>query len=605
MSESNNHQSSHSVNSSDPQPEAFENSAKEPPAIKEPSEALSPSPEPSPLSSPSASLPPCLILCLVLLTNFLSSLANFYVFDFPQSLAQPIQHRLKVRPYKLEMLYTAYALPNLVFTPLIGIYLEKVGLWISSITFAILIIIGQGLCLYGIMTNNYWYLIAGRAFYGVGGEGNVITFPAINEYWFRGKILSFANGILQASVFSVMLAGNYFSPKLFIWANNLELPFQVFLYMCLGSFAAVLVYSYIQINCSQYRDLFVSLGCNDNQETDEPEGDTKNIVETEDSYILRKDHSKNHNLISDEGKTHKESYKNSISSENGLMNTKKSISEEPPQVPFGFKAIFKLSRYFWMLSLIFLFLSNAYFQLTNITSEMAIKRFGSTYEKAQNLTILVPLGVIVGTPIISLLLQLFGKKALALTLGSLLLTLNYLLMYSLKENSPLTGVCFFMVGMGYSVLQSTIHVCVAIVVPSQGIGMAYSLLSFIENFGLITFPMLFSIFTEKKSVEGYNQCIIALGSISAVSFLVCLVLYRSDITKNRSCLDLPENNPRVISFKDNLQKAFEEEMLSEMSDKSPSNKQSIFSVSSAPASGLSEKLLSQPPAKNLKRSAIQ
>lgn len=444
-------------------------------------------------------------LMFILFLNIIMSFSNYFVFDFPQALEEPLIRRLHITTVDIGFLYAIYALPNILFSPMSGYFMEKAGLVVSSLSFTGLVFLGHLVVTIGIYFRNYPIVVLGRGLYGIGGEGLVILQPTVNEFWFSGSMLSLSNGLCQSINFAGIMLGNYLVPKYFSSTRNIMIPFYVSFGVCVFSCIGCIVY----ILAHQRFEHFKAT-------TEQEKEDDKMIT--------------------------------SAANED-LASSQKEIS-------FGFSAIKTLSLKFWLCGLVFFLLANSFFQFTNIATDLVVNRYGYSFEEAKSLTVIPSFTIILSAPAISHYLQTQGKKGIALLIAAV----AYLLVYSIMYNLPprrqyMLNALLVVIGLSHSVLLSTIYTCVGLSVPRQGVGMAYGLIAFIENFGLTIFPLLLSSISTQRSVEAYNQCILSLALISLGSVLVCTALAVEDLLTNR-LLDYPENCLEVAKVRMQIEKAF-------------------------------------------------
>lgn len=474
-------------------------------------------------------------LLAILSLNVLMSFANYFVFDFPQALEEPLIRKLHISTIEIGFLYAIYALPNILCSPLSGYMMEKAGLPVSALSFTALIFLGHLIVTLGIHSENYPLVVVGRGLYGIGGEGLVITQPTINEYWFSGSMLSVSNGVCQSLNFVGIMLGNYLVPKSFQSTRNILSPFYLSCLVNVASSLACILYVWAHFKWNQYKA--------------DPEAEDQEEVAV--ASHLR---SKSGSFMG----THPHPYIHSEPINDTSQITGAVPRSDNTEVEFGFSSIKGLSLKFWLCGLVFLLLANCFFQFTNIASDLVVNRYGYAYEDAKSLTILPSLTIIFATPFISHWLQVNGHKAIALFAASVLYLLVYSILYFLpSQPSLMVNICLMSIGLGHSTLLSTIYTCVGLSVPRQGVGMAYSLMAFIENFGLTLFPIILSSLSQERTPLAYNQCVLALGAISLLSALVCGALVVQDFSSDR-LLDYPENSLEVAQIRVGIEKIFTE-----------------------------------------------
>jgi MFS family permease len=226
------------------------------------------------------------------------------------------------------------------------------------------------------------------------------------------------------------------------------------------------------------------------------------------------------------------------------------------KIRFGFKSIRYFNTTYWILCVVFLFLANCYYQYTNIATEILEHRFGYTFEEANKLTIIPEAAFIVVSPFVSKWVEVKGKKPLWLLVAAVIFLGNYSYMYFMKvEKTLVLYLNFTAIGFGYSITTCALFSSVALSIPKAGVSMGYSILTLIENIGLSLLPLYFGEISEDRSVESYNQCLLALVVLSILGTIFCLLLLLYD-TKNSNLLTLPENSKKVRKLRKGIDSDF-------------------------------------------------
>ena len=118
------------------------------------------------------------------------NLANYYIYDVPQSFQTPFREHFGIDAQQTAFLYSVYSFPNTVVPILGGIFVSKYGEKISALLFSLIIFIGQMVFTFGIWSNSYSLMVAGRVIFGLGGENLFIVEFIMVEKWFHNKSFS-------------------------------------------------------------------------------------------------------------------------------------------------------------------------------------------------------------------------------------------------------------------------------------------------------------------------------------------------------------------------------------------------------------------------------
>lgn len=440
-------------------------------------------------------------MVLILILNLFVCFGMRYTYDFPQALEDPLIRKLNIDTFKVEYLYSLYALPNLLMAPVSGYFIEKLNMPLSGMILAVLTAIGHGLCLHAVASNNFAWALVGRGVFGVGGEGLGILQATINEYWFSGVLLSVSNALCQFMNNLSDMTGNFMTPLIYESYRTITLPLFIGGCVCIFSCLITIGYYWAHIKFDRFHK--------EHLDSSDKDKDSK-VLE---GYFALIDQHAEVNLT------------------------------------FGFSSVRYFNLTFWLLCLVFLCLQNVVLQFTNMATEVIMYRYGFNYEDAKYFTILPQASFILFTPIIACLIMRRGKKAQALLLASVLCCGNYIVMYYLPANRPnLLYVNMAALGISNAVLQACIYSSIALTVPKSGISMAYSILALVDNLAVAFMPVYFGWLGRDRTYMAYNDCILSLIILSVLSVLSSILLLIQDI-KQHGLLQLPENSKKVANLR--------------------------------------------------------
>ena len=469
-------------------------------------------------------------LYLILAMNLFIPFGQNFVFDFPQSLEDPLMTSLRIDTFKISMLYSAYSLPNLIFSPITGYIIEVIGCHNSAVVYTAIVFFGQTIIYAGILYRNFTVVIIGRGIYGIGGEGLTILQLTINEVWFYGNFLSVSVAWCDIVAVFGLLLGNYLNPELLTVTRTLDMTFFVAALTCFGSALFGLGY---YIYHRKFKD---KLDSREDLEESFVEDDLDEVNKTKAA------NDKTMKLLP-------------------LEDVEDSQQEKPPEISFGFKSIKYFSATYWILCVVFLFLANCYYQFSNISTEILMNRYMYEFSETNKFTIVPEVAFIVVSPFISVYIERKGHKPLWLVAASLIFLLNYTWMLLMKPaKSNMLFVAFIINGVCFSILTCALFSSVALSIPKAGVSMGYSILTLVENFGLSSLPLFFGKITKERTVASYNNCLMSLVILSALSLLFSGLLLLYDV-RGSQMLTLPENSKRVKIIRRDIDSDFAEKSL--------------------------------------------
>lgn len=349
----------------------------------------------------------------------------YYVYDFPQLFENELISSFNIDPLKVNLLYTVYSIPNFVIAPLFSMLLGYTTLGFGSLLLQIFIFFSTVMVYFAVELNNYYLLMTARAILGMGGEVLIIAFASMAERWFTGKFLSLAIGLgMVASPLGGAIAA-WLSPEIFVKMRDIKWVVFVMAVVCFLTWALNVGYMVLE-------DKFIE-------------------NEKDNQRALREYQSQLKVLESAE--------------EQGESPKSKSVSSDQ-EAKFTFKHVKHLEKLFWLISLVFIFVSQSYYQFTNFANDFLMKRYHYTYIEAKNIFSIVPITTMILIPIFSSIVVVVGKKGILMVVCSIMAVGTYWFLETLPaEKSPLVTVAFFGISIFFALYSSIIWSSFTLVMP--------------------------------------------------------------------------------------------------------------------------------------------
>ncbi|KAF4745852.1 hypothetical protein FOZ62_019202, partial [Perkinsus olseni] len=148
--------------------------------------------------------PPVNLRWLVLALACLALSGQYYAYDIPSAINDQMKARFmgegsrmteEEYTYYFNLLYTVYALPNMVTPLVLGVSMEWIGIRSMLLLLALLLFIGQLLQCVGTYHLSMGTVLLGRVVYGLGGESMNVAQTTLLAEWFRGREIAFALGL--------------------------------------------------------------------------------------------------------------------------------------------------------------------------------------------------------------------------------------------------------------------------------------------------------------------------------------------------------------------------------------------------------------------------
>ncbi len=132
-----------------------------------------------------------LILFIVSLVMF----GSYYIYDSLSPINDYIQQSMNIDSAKFGLLFSFYALPNLLFLLVVaGFLLDRLGIRKAGTVYVFLILLGSLITSLG-AGKSFAAMLIGRMVFGFGSEATILVTNKVIARWFKGRELGFAYGL--------------------------------------------------------------------------------------------------------------------------------------------------------------------------------------------------------------------------------------------------------------------------------------------------------------------------------------------------------------------------------------------------------------------------
>ena len=149
--------------------------------------------------------------------------------------------------------------------------------------------------------------------------------------------------------------------------------------------------------------------------------------------------------------------------------------------------IFKFNKSFWYITLLCVTFYSAIFPFRDFAVKFFMESHHVTRQTAGWMISNLPLAAMFATPLIGLLVDYIGRRALLMTIGSILLLPVYLIM---GYSSLTLYVPVIMMGVAFSLIPAVMWPAVAYIVEEKRLGSGYALMTVIQQVGMFLFPLI-------------------------------------------------------------------------------------------------------------------
>ncbi len=206
------------------------------------------------------------------------------------------------------------------------------------------------------------------------------------------------------------------------------------------------------------------------------------------------------------------------------------LSEAGETDKLKIKDLFSFSKSFWYITLLCVTFYSAVFPFRTFAIKYFMEAHNLTREAAGGLNSILPLSAMIATPVIGLLVDFIGKRALLMMIGSVLLLPVYLLM-------GYTGLNLFVIiaimGLSFSLIPAVMWPSVAYIVEEKRLGSAYALMTLIQQAGVMLFNWLIGLTNDFNSAgaenpAGYNMGLWIFSVLGILGFFFAFKLRKAE-----------------------------------------------------------------------------
>lgn len=223
---------------------------------------------------------------------------------------------------------------------------------------------------------------------------------------------------------------------------------------------------------------------------------------------------------------------------------------DEPEDPFRVSdlGILFTSKTFLIVSGLCVLYYSAIFPFQKFAANMLECRLGISNTEASDIFSFFPIGAMVLTPLLGGYLDTKGKGASMLMLGSILMTVCHLVFAVTPDSmftKPVAYSAIVLLGVSFSLVPAALWPSVPKLVENRYLGSAYSVVFWIQNIGLMAFPMLigWSLAVTNVNVSNpleynYRVPMLIFASLGVLAFLLSIWLKSEDRKKGYG-LELP------------------------------------------------------------------
>ncbi|KAI3390025.1 hypothetical protein SNEBB_001147 [Seison nebaliae] len=385
---------------------------------------------------------------------------SFFVafsFDTPSALQDIIKKTLGVNTFQYSELYTFYAWPNIIMTFVGGYLIDCVfGVRIGTVVFVTVAFIGQSIVAIGAYIGLIWVMYLGRLIFGIGMESLIIATGVYAFEWFHHKELNMAYGLLTSSVrLSIFLNINIVR-RIYDYLPTKILPRKLGETLFGGSVAGILA-----IVCAIILYFLDKRRCN---------------------YI----------------------------------NKRPRNNDEEERKKWSIFAIRKLPKIFWCLTIMSGIFYSSLLSFVALGLIFFTSKYNLTPNEANVANSLIYLIASFTSPMFGLIIDRTGKNVSWITVALILAIITHILFAFTFLQCHIGTV---ILGIGYSIIASTLWAVTAFIVPKELMGISFGALQSTQNVLVVIFSLIFSWIVDTK---GYF--LLEIFYVFNLFMCICLVI---------------------------------------------------------------------------------
>ena len=194
------------------------------------------------------------------------------------------------------------------------------------------------------------------------------------------------------------------------------------------------------------------------------------------------------------------------------------------------------SKTFLIVSGLCVLYYSAIFPFQKFATGMLEANLNMPTEQAAGLFSWFPIGAMVLTPFLGAFLDNKGKGATMLICGALLMTVCHLIFALVPLTKPIAYTAIVLLGVSFSFVPAALWPSVPKLVEDRYLGSAYSVIFWIQNIGLMAFPIIIGYALDKTG--GYTLPMLIFASLGVLALILGVWLKAEDKKKGYG-LELP------------------------------------------------------------------
>jgi len=205
---------------------------------------------------------------------------------------------------------------------------------------------------------------------------------------------------------------------------------------------------------------------------------------------------------------------------------------------FSFQDIYRFRPSYWFVCLLCMTFYSAIFPFTAFSTVLLQTKFGFSAVLGGRYTSMIFTASMIFTPLLGLLVDKIGKRGIMMIIGSLLLVPAHS-MLGLTHVHPVIHpvIPMIMIGISFSLVPAALWPVIPIMVEERRLGIAFGMMTCIQNIGLTVFPFLAGKIRDLSGGE-FTNTMIMFACLGFVGLVFSLLLKSAD-KREKAGIELP------------------------------------------------------------------
>jgi len=157
---------------------------------------------------------------------------------------------------------------------------------------------------------------------------------------------------------------------------------------------------------------------------------------------------------------------------------------------------------FWLIAFLCVLFYSSVFPFIKYASDLMVNKYGVDQSLAGLIPSLLPLGTLFLTPLFGSIYDKKGKGATMMVIGAaLIIFVHTIFSLPILNNWMVAVVLVIILGIALSLVPSAMWPSVPKIIPENQLGTAFSLIFWIQNWGLMGIPLLIGYVLDKSNPE--------------------------------------------------------------------------------------------------------